>query len=228
MSVIGRLLDVITARTNILLERLEDPEQMLLQVTREMEEALAQARRHGAMAIAAEHRLKRELEECRRQLERARTQAAQALVHQRDDLARRALSLQIDMEERLAKVEANHAEAVCVSTDVKRSLQVMAERLDAVRQRARLLVGRRAMTRVRLDVERWRTDGGASYAGCMSRFELWQQRLEDSDALWRGEIATLVQDEDVEAEIRSLEKSRRIEERLAQMKSDTSPGERLA
>ena len=64
---------------------------MLAQVIREMEEGLADARRQGAGAIAAERRLGRELEQNQAAAGHWKEQARLALTSHREDLARKAL-----------------------------------------------------------------------------------------------------------------------------------------
>ena len=54
MGIFARLSDIITSNINALLDRAENPEWMIAQIIREMEEGLASAKRYAATAIAAE------------------------------------------------------------------------------------------------------------------------------------------------------------------------------
>ncbi|MBM4073715.1 MAG: hypothetical protein FJ271_33060 [Planctomycetes bacterium] len=65
MGLFARLSDMVSANRHALLDTVEDPEKMLSQVLREMEEGLTAARLQAARAIAAERRLERELVEHR-------------------------------------------------------------------------------------------------------------------------------------------------------------------
>src|SRR5205809_896292 len=56
MSIFSRLSDIVASNLNALLDRVENPEALLVQVIREMEEGLAAARRYAALAIAAARR----------------------------------------------------------------------------------------------------------------------------------------------------------------------------
>jgi phage shock protein A len=61
MGLFKRISDIVRANFYTLLDLAEDPERMLAHAIRELEACLATARRKGALAIAAEWRLEREL-----------------------------------------------------------------------------------------------------------------------------------------------------------------------
>ena len=67
MGFFTRLSDIISANVNSLLDKAEDPQATIRQIIREMEEGVAGAKRSAATAVAAEKRLKHELDEIRRQ-----------------------------------------------------------------------------------------------------------------------------------------------------------------
>jgi hypothetical protein len=54
MGLFGRISDIISANLNEMIDRFEDPEKMLKQAIREMEDAIGGARRETARAMAAE------------------------------------------------------------------------------------------------------------------------------------------------------------------------------
>ena len=61
MSIFKRISDIITANLNDMMESYEDPEQMLRQATREMEDAIAEAKPSVAKAMAHEKRISKQL-----------------------------------------------------------------------------------------------------------------------------------------------------------------------
>ena len=109
MSIFSRLSDIIASNLNALLDRVENPEALLVQVIREMEEGLAAARRYAALAIAAERRIGRELEQNRAEAERWQNKAREALAAERDDLARRALIRKREHEDLVRGLETQCA-----------------------------------------------------------------------------------------------------------------------
>src|SRR5947209_3923807 len=114
MAVFARLSGVITARFHALLDRIEDPELLLAQLVRAMEDDLAAARQQAARALAAERRLQRELQPHQQAAQHWQEQARRALAHQREELARRALGWKIEQDDLMRTLQAQHAEAATV------------------------------------------------------------------------------------------------------------------
>jgi phage shock protein A len=65
MGMFRRARDILSANISDLVERLEDPEKILRQVIREMEDAVLAALRGAARVVAEEKLLQRELDICR-------------------------------------------------------------------------------------------------------------------------------------------------------------------
>ena len=74
-----RISDVIAANLNDLVDRVEDPERMIKQLIREMEENIASAREGVIDAVASEKQLAKELEHQRRQAEDWQQRARRAM-----------------------------------------------------------------------------------------------------------------------------------------------------
>jgi phage shock protein A len=62
-----RISDLISANINDLIDRVEDPERMIKQIIREMEESITMAKEGVIQAIASEKQLQKELEHHRHQ-----------------------------------------------------------------------------------------------------------------------------------------------------------------
>jgi phage shock protein A len=124
---------LIAANTHALLDRAENPETMLKQVVRDMEEGLAAARQQAARAIAAERRLQRELQQNRAAAHRWQEQARRALTAGREDLARKALAQKIEHDDLVKELEAQHAAADSTSKEVKAALRTLETRLAHIR-----------------------------------------------------------------------------------------------
>ena len=60
-NIFKRINDVITANISDLIDRVEDPEKMIKQIIREMEESIGNAKEGVIDALASEKRLKKEL-----------------------------------------------------------------------------------------------------------------------------------------------------------------------
>src|SRR5207244_5760138 len=91
-SIFKRINDVITANINELIDRVEDPERMIKQIIREMEDNIRKAKEGVIEAIASEKQLQKHLENHRRQSAEWLKRAEEALQANKEDLARAALA----------------------------------------------------------------------------------------------------------------------------------------
>ncbi len=90
-SIFKRISDVISANLNDLIDRVEDPERMIKQIIREMEENISKAKEGVIEAIASEKQLQKDLEQHRRQSSEWQKKAEEALQVDKEELARAAL-----------------------------------------------------------------------------------------------------------------------------------------
>jgi len=167
MNVLTRLSDLIRVNVHTLIDRAENPEQMLAHLLQTLEEGVSAARERAAAAIAAERRLIRELEQYRASVSVWQNRAQLALDQGREDLARRALAQRIDYDELAGALDVQRSEAHQLSVDVKNALGLLQRRLAEARRRQAVLIARQRAAQVRLDVERF--GGAGSMAGPGSR-----------------------------------------------------------
>jgi phage shock protein A len=154
MSLFHRVSDILSANIAELIERYEDPELLLKQAVREMEESIRKAMEHAVQVVAHEKVLSRQLakEESAATLWRERAETA---VRRGDDhTAREALREKRGREE-LCKSLAQHLEETSRaghtlrhqiesmrlrSEDAKRKLHLLAARQHAAKARQQLLL----------------------------------------------------------------------------------------
>ncbi len=86
-----RIIDIIRANINDLIDRVEDPELMIRKVIREIEENISRARQGMTDAMVSEKQLALELDHHRSQSENWLTRAEKAMRAGNDELARAAL-----------------------------------------------------------------------------------------------------------------------------------------
>ena len=91
MGIFKRISDIISANINELTEQFENPEKMLKQAIREMEDSIAEVTQQTAKAMAHEKTLSRELQRNRAGSEEWQQRAVKA-VEAGDDALARALA----------------------------------------------------------------------------------------------------------------------------------------
>lgn len=80
MGILKRFKDIMAANINALLDKAEDPEKMIDQYMRELQEDLRNVKSETATVMAEEQRCKRQLEECDAEIAKMQTYAEKALL----------------------------------------------------------------------------------------------------------------------------------------------------
>src|SRR5262249_34699519 len=210
MGVFSRVSDLIAANLNALLDRAEDPEKMLTQLIRDMEQGLVSARQRGARAIAAERRLERELEQNRQQGQYWKEQARRLLADGRESLARRALARKIEHDDLVRALGPQQTAARQSSIEIKTALRALEARLAEARRKQRFLLAQHHAIRVQHEVQR----AGRTYfdfQAPFAKFERLENRLADLNDELQGQIEVARGDGDLEAALSELETTRRID-----------------
>ena len=91
-NIFKRISDILAANLNDLIDRVEDPERMVKQIIREMEDNIHIAEEGVIDAMASEKQLQKDLEQHRHQAATWRQRAEEALRADQEDLARAALT----------------------------------------------------------------------------------------------------------------------------------------
>ncbi|AET68691.1 phage shock protein A (IM30), suppresses sigma54-dependent transcription [Desulfosporosinus orientis DSM 765] len=102
MGLFKRVSDNIRANLNALLDKAEDPEKLLDQYLRDMEEDIADAESAVARQLAVAWKFKAQLKDALAAAEKREAQALEALKREREDLARKALE-----DKRIQKAKAD-------------------------------------------------------------------------------------------------------------------------
>ena len=80
MGVLQRFKDIMSANINALLDKAEDPEKMIDQYLRDLNEDLGKVKAETAAVMADEQRAKRELDECNAEIAKMQSYAEKAVV----------------------------------------------------------------------------------------------------------------------------------------------------
>ncbi len=216
MGIFTRFRDIINSNLNAMLDKAEDPEKLIKLMIQEMEDTLVELKASCAGAMAGKARVSRGLDELEERVDNWGRKARLAVEKGRDDLAREAL-----MEKRLTEEELdNRRREIENFTDLvehyKDDINQLEEKLEAARNKHRILVQRHihasrrkdAQTRIR------KIDSSDAFV----RFEQFESRIDrmeaDADLVnprkkstLDDEFEKLETDERIEAELEALRKT---------------------
>lgn len=218
MGIFGRFSEIMVAKINTLLDRAEDPDVMLNRVIRELEDSLVHLRRHTAVAIAAESRLRHDRDENRAQGERWQARAYAALAAGREDLACQALTRKQELNA-LAPSMGEELEKTSQAVQAARTaLHALGARLAQARHARHALIARHRAAQARVEVCR-HLGGGAPIGASLVHFDVLADRLRRRTLELAAE-AQLCDVADGQAEFADLERQQAIAKQLEAMKRE--------
>jgi len=222
-NIFVRINDVITANLNDIIDRVEDPERMIKQIIREMDDNIAQAKEGVLDAIASEKRLHKELEHHRSQAQDWLAKAEDALRADNEPLARMALTRKKEHDDIAKGIEPSWAAANNTSDRLKAQLHALEAKLDEAKRKRSTLVARQRAAQARQQLDRTLTtlrngvDADAKFARMEDRVAEMEAQTEALDEL-QDDSAPL------EREFRDMEVQVEVDRELDALKRHMSEG----
>lgn len=111
MGILARFKDIMSSNINALLDKMEDPEKMIDQYLRNLQEDLGKVKAETAAVMAEETRAKRELDECVKEVEKMQSYAQKAVLAGNDNDARTFLEKKQQLATKQASLEVAYTGA---------------------------------------------------------------------------------------------------------------------
>jgi phage shock protein A len=181
MGLFSRISDIISANFNDMAEQFEDPEKMLKQAIREMEETINESTQQTAKAMANEKTLTKELLRNEQQVARWQDNAVTAITAGDDGLATKALERKQEHEKLVVALADQAAAASEACTALRHQLEAMRAKLaEAKRSLATLVARQRAADfRKKMDSS---SPGAGSDPSAFAKFDRLKSRVEQAEA----------------------------------------------
>lgn len=217
-----RIADIISANLNALTEQFEDPERMLRQAIREMEETIAEATREAAKSIASQRLMARELVHHKRQSGEWQDRARKAVASGDDDHTREALRRKQEHDKLAAALSDQGRladEADEAARSLRRQLDGMKAKLAEAKRSLSTLAARQRAADFRKKLAATTADASFSHdASAFAQFDRFREKVERAEAeaeafaeLHRRqtdaretESLTAQEDPDIEAQLNAL------------------------
>jgi len=228
MGIFQRIQDIISANLGDMMEDFEDPERMLRQAVREMEEADGKAKPDVAKAMANQKTTAKELGNNEKQVETWAERARLAVSEGDDGLARKALARKKEYEKIVAALRDQYEAAEEASDGLRRQLEGMQAKLAEAKRRLGTLTARKKAADVRskiaqadLDIE-LDGDAFAKFDRLTKKVEMAEAEAEAMAELAKGERQVAASELDDEADVSADELD--IETELMEMKKKAKGG----
>ncbi len=192
MSMIGRLRRVTVGRLEAFLSSVEDPDVVLPQLLREMEEQIRAATDAEARAMAAVKAAERSSDQAREKLARLAGGAETALGLGDEAMAREAVEAQVHLEAEAGRREDAVAAARAVRDEAHDARVQLQAQLDEIRSKKDELLTRSRVVRSQEKVQRTVQGPAASSGSILDAVARMESHLEEKEAALavRKDLAT--------------------------------------
>lgn len=199
MGVIQRFKDIMSSNINSLLDKAEDPEKMIDQYMRNLQDDLGKVKAETAAVMAEQTRAKRELDECVQEVEKLQRYAEKAIVAGNDNDAKQFLERKSQVAQKQAGLQqaydlasANADKMRQMHDKLMKDMSTLNERRAAIKSKVAVAKAQQKMNEI-----------GSSLKGAadsMSAFDRMEQKadkmLDEANAM--SELTSLSGEESVD------------------------------
>jgi phage shock protein A len=214
MGILDRMSQVLRANINDLLTRAEDPEKMLNQILRDMEDSLKQGQAQVAEQIAQEKMIQSDLDNAKKSADEWGKKAELAVSKGKDDLAREALhrqndyTAQIDIHQKQLDVQHQAVQKL------KADLDALESKYEDARRNKDMLIARAKRAAAQKQIAGAAAKiSSVDYSSDLAHME---RRIQEEEA--RVAAANEMQASSTDEKFKELEADDSVEQRLAELK----------
>ena len=215
MALLERVSTLIRANLNDLIDRAEDPEKMIKQVTLDMRNQLMQVKTQVAIAIADQHVLeKKQKENAEKEAEWMR-KAELAVDKKQDDLARAALDRSMSYKQMTGSFDSLVADQKTEVDNLKSALHKLEQKLAEAESKSDALIAQHRRSRALSKASDAQMAIGDKSK--VATFERMKSKVRQAEAVSKAKAE--MANDNVEDKLAALEKQDEIEKMLKEIKA---------
>ncbi len=223
MGVLTRFKDIMTANINALLDKAEDPQKMIDQYLRDLEEDMAKVKSETASMMAAERAAKRELDECSEEMEKMTDYAKRAVAAGNDEEAKQFLQKKANLSSRQTALQQKYDISVENSAKMNEMHDKLESDISSLKSRRDTLKARAQVAETQAKINKVGSsanDAGAAMAAFDRMEDKLNRMLDEQDAM--VELSNTADDptEDLVKKYEADERASDIDKELAALKTE--------
>jgi phage shock protein A len=215
MGLLDRVSTLMRANLNDLLDRAEDPEKVIQQLLRDMNNQLMQVKTQVAASIADEKRLHQRFQENQAKADDWERKAEIALDRGEDELAKEALSRRNSFHESALGFEEQWKEQSAQVATLKEALRDLERKIGDAEARKDLLIARSRRAKAETNIRE--TMAGIGRNSATSEFARMEDRVSEQEA--RAKAASELDSDTLESRFAALEQDTSLDTDLAALKA---------
>lgn len=214
MAFFDRVRDLVSANLNSMLDRAEDPEKMVNEYIRQLNDNLYDAKTRVAAAMADESRLHTKMAQYQTETTQWESKAEAALRAGDEELARQALGRKLQAQKLSESYSSQYESQDQQVEELQNALVQLEQRISEAKSKRDLIVAKRNRAETQEAIQR--TVQGLSQTNAMDKLgqleERVDQQLAEADAMAQLERGTL------EARFENLESDQELDQELAALR----------
>jgi phage shock protein A len=223
MGILDRMTRLIRANINDMIDRAEDPQKMLDQLIREMNDQMHMARGQVAAMIAQEKELQMDYDQAARLSSEWDRKAELAVTQGKDDLAREALRRKRDNSEHAQTYALQLQSQKDMVTKLKSQLQQLEAKYDSARSNRDVLIARQRRAEAVQKVSS--TMSGIKSLDAGEELDRMERRIRSNEA--RALAEQSMADDAMSSQFAALDGDLEVEDDLQRLKARVSGGAAL-
>ena len=186
MGIIDRFKEIMAANFNALLDKAEDPEKMIDQYMRNLEEDLAKVKSETASVMADEKNAQRKVEACKADIDKMAEYARRAVTAGNDEEAKQFLKKKADLTDQRAVLEKDYQLACDCSAKMRQMHDKLESDISSLKTRRDTLKAKIKVAETQQKLNQIGS-GLASAGNNMAAFDRMEERvnhmLDEADAM---------------------------------------------
>jgi phage shock protein A len=186
MGILTRFKDIMSANINALLDKAEDPEKMIDQCLRNLNDDLGKVKSETASIMADEMRAKRSLDDCNEEINKMQAYAVKAIEASNDTDAKKFLEQKASLTNKLAGLTEAYTLANLNATNMKAMHDKLVKDISELESRKDMIKGKLAVAKTQERINKMGSSV-ASANNSMASFEKYEdmanKKLDEANAM---------------------------------------------
>lgn len=221
MGILARFKNIMASNINALLDKAEDPEKMVDQILRDLQDNLGEVKAETAGIMAEETRAKREYDEASAEVAKLQSYAEKALISGNEDDARTFLQKKQSKTEEVAALKQAYDLAAANSVKMKQMHQHLTQQIQEMQGRRDAIKAKMAVAKTQQKINEI-GNSVKNASGSISEFDRMEAKaermLDQANAM--AELNAAEQEESIEDLMAKYDTpSQNVEDELAALKA---------
>lgn len=227
MSLISRISSIFKAKANKIVEKMEDPEDILNYSSVELRENLSKIKKSMLDVATVKRKLENELNEVNVKIAESDKSAELSMEQGREDLARASIQRKNELVEKKANLESQIKSLEEQLKNIEKSKDQMEENLLKLQNKKEELIAKKKVADAQLMIKETLTGIAGDAADLGERIKNAEEKIKEKYAksqaidymVEEGMLDNIFDDKDsVEKELKNIEKQKKVDEELSELK----------